>query len=592
MDWGRVEPEPGRFVWDEADRELREWDLPWGLTPLPILGYTAPWASSAADRTVNAPPRDLRSYYRFVRESVSRYHGDIRYWEVWNEPNIGFFQGQTHEYVDVLKAGAVAARAADPEARILFGGQAGVDLPFTQACYELGAAEYFDVMAVHPYQWGKVFNDGWFTDKLRGLRAVMDQWGDTGKPIWLTEIGWSTAEGIDEQDQARLLVQSFTTALTLGHLGVQKVFWFCVKDWGGPGHGLFADNGEPKPAFHAYRVMTQELAGRPYLGALVTGEARAYLFGERDDDGQWRLVTWAAGLDDVDLPLRLKPREVRVVSLVGDEREMPAGSRLVFRATPAPQYVRLPAGGAVVAQPAELRALTARVGPRPPVWVSVEPAAGSRRPCLIPGEAGAVACVLRNFTASDQRATLEWYVSGAAGREQVEVPAMQSRRVALRVQLPASAPLGTPPLSVRLRAGSTEGAPEPTEATVRPTVRVAEGPTVQFLANSHLESQYLQPGSQSGCSESCRFGDSWTYRFSVPFAGTAKLSAYVGAHQAGPWTVQVSRDGERFSPLLEGRSDRAWHEATILALQPGALYVRFEGQNEQLGELVLTWVRT
>ena len=591
VDWGQVEPQRGQFTWEAADRELREWDLPWGLTPLPILGYTAPWASSAPDGNVNAPPRDLRAYHRFVQESVRRYRGEIEYWEVWNEPNIGFFRGQTHEYVDLLKAAAVAARAANPEAKVLFGGQAGVDLPFTQRCYELGAGDYFDVMAVHPYQWGKVFNDGWFTDKLQGMRALMDQWGDTEKPIWLTEIGWSTAEGVDEQDQARLLVQSFVTALTLGHLGVEKVFWFCVKDWGGPGYGVLADNGEPKPAFHAYRVMTRELAGRPYLGALGSDQGRAYLFGERNGDGQWRLVLWAAGLEDQDVSLRLKCREVRAVSLLGEERVVPAGVRLVFRATPAPRVIRLAAGDVVVSRPAEQRHFQVRVGPRPGVWVSVQPAPGSSRAWLVPGQPGSIECLVRNFTQADQTVCLEWVVSGAAGRKWVDVPAMQSRAAELPVTLPRSALLGTPSVAVvaRGRAGGVFG--QSTETTVRPTIRVAAGPTTEFLANSHLESLYLQPDAQSGCSESCRFGRSWTYRFGVPFACAAKLSAFVGAHLAGPWTVQWSQDGQQFATLLEGRSDRSWHDASLPGLQPGELYLRFEGTDEQLGELVVTWVR-
>ena len=34
--------------------------------------------------------------------------------------------------------------------------------------------------------------------------------------------------------------------------GVTKVFWFCVKDWGDPGHGLCDVDGKPKLAFYAY----------------------------------------------------------------------------------------------------------------------------------------------------------------------------------------------------------------------------------------------------------------------------------------------------------------------------------------------------
>ncbi len=164
---------------------------------------------------------------------------------------------------------------------------------------------------------------------------------------------------------------------------------------------------------------------------------------------------------------------------------------------------------------------------------------------------------------------------------------MQSRSVSLPITLPASTSLGIVPLSVMLEREDGQ------EYSVRPTIRVAEGPTIEFFANSHRESLYLQPGAESGCSESCRFGTRWTYKLDVPFACTAKLSALVGAHQAGPWTVQWSQDGSpagQFTTLLEGRSDQAWHSAEIPALPAGDLFVKLEGDNEQLGELVVTWV--
>lgn len=56
VDWGRVEPKPGSFIWDTADSELADWDRPEGLTPLPILAYTAPWASSGPNGDTNYPP--------------------------------------------------------------------------------------------------------------------------------------------------------------------------------------------------------------------------------------------------------------------------------------------------------------------------------------------------------------------------------------------------------------------------------------------------------------------------------------------------------------------------------------------------------
>jgi hypothetical protein len=65
----------------------------------------------------------------------------------------------------------------------------------------------------------------------------------------------------------------------------------------------------------------------------------------------------------------------------------------------------------------------------------------------------------------------------------------------------------------------------------------------------------------------------------------------LGAHMAGPFTVTYSPDGTDWRTLLDSRGDRAWRQATVANLQPGQLYLRFAGENVQLGELVLAWER-
>ena len=50
---------------------------------LPILDYSVPWASPAWKH-----PEAWREY---VNKIVSRYAGQLRYWEVWNEQNLDSF---------------------------------------------------------------------------------------------------------------------------------------------------------------------------------------------------------------------------------------------------------------------------------------------------------------------------------------------------------------------------------------------------------------------------------------------------------------------------------------------------------------------
>ncbi|MCX7598965.1 MAG: hypothetical protein N2512_08890, partial [Armatimonadetes bacterium] len=120
---------------------------------------------------------------------------------------------------------------------------------------------------------------------------------------------------------------------------------------------------------------------------------------------------------------------------------------------------------------------------------------------------------------------------------------------------------------------------------------VGDGPTVNFLANSHLERNlYLQPESQSGCSESVRFGTKWVYRLAVPYACRAVVKMNVGAHQAGPWSVAWSQDAKEWQPLMSGRSDREWQSATVEDLKAGSLYLKCEGEDQQVGAVRVTFI--
>jgi len=122
-------------------------------------------------------------------------------------------------------------------------------------------------------------------------------------------------------------------------------------------------------------------------------------------------------------------------------------------------------------------------------------------------------------------------------------------------------------------------------------VLIGDGPTVNFLANSHLErSLYLQPDAESGCAESVRFGSRWVYRIPVPYACRVVVRMDVGAHQAGPWSVAWSQDGKEWRPLMSGKSDRQWHSAKVDDLKPGRLYLKCEGQDQQVGQVRVTFI--
>jgi len=597
--WPRVETEPGKFDWSPCDNDLKGFNDPEGLSLLPIFGYTPKWASKDpdADDAHAYPPRDVRTFSRFVFEIVRRYKHRVKVWEVWNEPNIEFLHGSLAEYAEMVKAAAIAAKKADPTCRIAMG-CAGVDLDFLRRLYEFGCGPFYDVMSVHPYQWGARFNDGWMLDKLQNCRRLMDEFGDAGKEIWLTELGWSLSEGVTAEQQANLLVQAMVTALTVRErLKVEKTFWFCIKDWGGPGHGLLDVSGKPKPAFVAYTALTTALEGARYLGAWQTGgDVRAHVF---DRGGNPVLALWnpaPEGLVAVELPTKAERLLVRAVT--NEQRDLAVtGVKVTLEAAHAPVFVTGFAPGdleVVPVEKAQTETPVAQPGSPKHVWLSVVPPDTTLRPYLVLDASNAFPVRVHND--SDGRAQGEIALDLRLGDRRVaegklpfDVDKGAVKTVVWQVVLPAL-PESAGELATLVIRGTAGHELDPVDLPVRLT----RGRAIEFLGNSFTERQYLREGGKSGCAESVRFGSEWVYRFDLRDAKWAVLRLLVGAHMAQEWHVSLSKDDKAWQEAASGKSWPDWRTVDLATYVPSpdegaktALFVKIHGQDCQLRELIL-----
>ncbi|HYI15429.1 MAG TPA: cellulase family glycosylhydrolase [Thermomicrobiales bacterium] len=248
--WYEIEPQPGVYIdshgnstWEKYDRIVDEANER-GIEIIARLEKPPPW--SKADQpnpTVDGPPDRLADYADFVEQVVTRYRGRITYVQIWNEPNLEGEWGakpiDPAGYVELLEAGAEAAREANPEVVILLAGLAPTDqtgpenlsdLLFLEQVYELGGADYFDIVSVMVYGYGYPpadrrvsFERNNFSRPIQ-TREIMAQHGDEDTPVWAVEYGWVSlpddwdgepspwGEPVSEQQQAEYLVQGYLRA--------------------------------------------------------------------------------------------------------------------------------------------------------------------------------------------------------------------------------------------------------------------------------------------------------------------------------------------------------------------------------------------
>lgn len=176
-----------------------------GIDFLPILGSPRPQKAGAIDS----------DWTNFVFKTVSRYHGKIPAWEVMNEPNICGFDAET--YLPALKCAYSMVKRADPKAKVVICGFAGIPLDMIEELYRLGAARYFDVMNVHLYCTHDIRNqpEGNFDQRLDQLRRLMAKYDDAKKPIWVTETGAPTHLETAESERARWPVRTLVDGLAV-----------------------------------------------------------------------------------------------------------------------------------------------------------------------------------------------------------------------------------------------------------------------------------------------------------------------------------------------------------------------------------------
>jgi len=310
----------------------------------------------------------LVQWRQHVRRSVERYgpggtlwkeHPDapalpIRYWEIWNEPNIEFLtppEGMTRAelYARLLKAASEEIRALDPGAQIVAFNVAGgtpkssppVDgiwqrlkyfgwRRFIREVTEAAGTDCYDCFGTHPYTRPLGPEKGGVIEGLEMLAELAAEQGTKDKTVWFTEVGFPTIyprnqQVKDEREQACFLVRLFAVAAAHNVAQVQVMFVADITygpDGSTRAFGFFTAPGQWRPQAEATRVMMR-LLPEPRDGAEVLSEEAdgvfAYRF--RGADGRPVIMAWTCGEEPVERAFDVDGDAVTIVDYLGGVRE-------------------------------------------------------------------------------------------------------------------------------------------------------------------------------------------------------------------------------------------------------------------------------
>lgn len=338
--WPSVEPNdrnPNQYRWGPADSLTRA-AVDNCANMIITIDNTPAWAATEGERSPFKS--NLTSeFVEFVTALVERYDGDgiddapsgavINHWEFYNEPDFG----GTHEtdgwgnhgarYAEMLKAVYPAVKAANPKAKVIFGGIAynlfvnehpqGLFVrQFLENVLKAGGdGTYFDYMNVHHYPFPNN-RENWTDSKSSGLvekigviKDLLAKYGQGDIPVMVTEVGWhnddNDAYPSSDVYQSRHVVQLLTQALATG---APAALWWAFFDTGGFPYntGLTATSSNSisaRPSYNVYNEAVERLGPSEFLETMVSPTAEEDLEVYKFRDPASKKVFYVAWLNPI-----------------------------------------------------------------------------------------------------------------------------------------------------------------------------------------------------------------------------------------------------------------------------------------------------
>lgn len=266
--WHRVEPRRGARDWSVPDAVV-DGLVEAGIRPLLVVYGSPSWANGVGEQVAGnemyVPEREaafrawLTRYREFVRAAAARYRGKVVHWELWNEPNEGWFwkpRPSPERYARFYREMRRAILEVNPGAQVAVGGLPGAD-----GSVNITAPEFLrrlrelrlrpDIVALHPYTSDSLAPETQrpYENDFVDIEHVYQEArrGNPNVELWLTEWGWSTGY-VSPVTQAAYLERSLELVATrYRYVSLATVF----LDHDRPPrlyHGLLDAELNPKPA--------------------------------------------------------------------------------------------------------------------------------------------------------------------------------------------------------------------------------------------------------------------------------------------------------------------------------------------------------
>ncbi len=274
VEWGGIQPERGVWNFDKMDFLVNLYEMA-GIEHQALFAFTAKWAATPERQQSknwldwNRSMPDIDAWREYVRTMAERYRGRIRYWEVWNEPDLGGFnQMSLEEYVQLQKATFEEVTKVDPDAYVMTGGFAtmtdhpGKKSPTFHRDYLNLAKGAFEVHAYHEHG---SFQQ--YVTVVDGKFLPMREETGTTVPWYANETAIHSLSGA-ERTQALTLFKKLLFSWSRGAIGYT---WYDLRNDGFDkmdgehNYGMLTNDFQPKPVYSVFNMLAGTFRDMRYI---------------------------------------------------------------------------------------------------------------------------------------------------------------------------------------------------------------------------------------------------------------------------------------------------------------------------------------
>lgn len=351
LGWASTEKTAAVYDFTAYDRLLASLE-PRHLRALLIFDYTNPLYD---DNKPSCTDEGRAAFARWAVAAVTHFQGRGVAWEIWNEPNGGWFwkpQANPEDYAKLALTVSEAIQRAAPQERLLGPALNGSNLDFVEVSAEAGVLPYWSGITLHPYTrtGPETFGAAYEQTRRFIARYVPPEQNTT---VMCGELGYSTAwPEIDEATEGEYLARLFLFDVMSG---VPLTIWY---DWHDDGtdpksqednfgivhhdyHSGAANVYDPKPAYDAAATYARQLTGFRFKERIKTASGDDYVL--RFIDGKTEcLAAWTTAASPHPLRIEVPDGIYDLTSFDGKTHaEIPAvGGALLPVLDGGPQYLK------------------------------------------------------------------------------------------------------------------------------------------------------------------------------------------------------------------------------------------------------------